>query len=161
MSEKLAFVFPGQGSQQVGMLADYFVEPLIQSTFKEASDVLGYDLQALVSEGPLEQLNQTENTQPALLTASVALWRLWCDRQGEAPVMMAGHSLGEYSALTCAGALKFTDAVRLVHLRGLYMQEAVGAGEGAMAAIIGLDDAAVIAACEKAAAGDVVEAVNF
>ncbi|WP_299729001.1 ACP S-malonyltransferase [uncultured Endozoicomonas sp.] len=161
MSSKLAFVFPGQGSQQVGMLADYLSEPLVQSTLKEASDVLGYDLQALISEGPADQLNRTENAQPALLAASVALWRLWCDRQGEAPAVMAGHSLGEYSALTCAGAINFADAIKLVHLRGLYMQEAVAAGEGAMAAILGLDDADVVAVCEKVAAEDVVEAVNF
>ncbi|MFK0570209.1 ACP S-malonyltransferase [Endozoicomonas sp.] len=167
MTDKLAFVFPGQGSQQVGMLADYLSEssankePLVQATFAEAAEVLGFDLLQMVSEGPAELLNQTENTQPALLVSSVALWRLWCERQGEAPAMMAGHSLGEYSALVCAGALNFADAVRLVRLRGLFMREAVGPGEGAMAAIIGLADADVVAACEKAAEGDVVEAVNF
>lgn len=171
MTDKLAFVFPGQGSQQVGMLADYLSEPsankepLVLATFAEASEVLGFDLLKMVSEGPAEPLNRTENTQPALLVSSVALWRLWCERQGEAPSMMAGHSLGEYSALVCAGAMNFVDAVRLVHLRGLFMQEAVAAGEGAMAAIIGLDDADVIAACEKAATlgekTEVVEAVNF
>ena len=161
MSDQLAFLFPGQGSQQVGMLADYLSEPLVQATFAEASDVLGYDLQALISEGPAEQLNSTENTQPALLAASVALWRLWCDRQGEMPTMMAGHSLGEYSALTCAGAMAFADAVRLVRLRGLCMQDAVAPGEGAMAAIIGLVDGDVVAACEASAVAGVVEAVNF
>ncbi|WP_257295317.1 ACP S-malonyltransferase [Endozoicomonas sp. YOMI1] len=161
MTDKLAFVFPGQGSQQVGMIADYLSEPVVQATFAEAAEVLGYDLLKMVSEGPAEALNQTENTQPALLVSSVALWRLWCARQGEAPTMMAGHSLGEYSALVCAGAMNFSDAVRLVRLRGLFMQEAVASGEGAMAAIIGLDDANVVAACEQAAGGEVAEAVNF
>lgn len=161
MMDKLAFVFPGQGSQRVGMLADYLIEPLVQATFAEAAEVLGFDLLQLISEGPAEQLSQTENTQPALLVSSVALWRLWCERQGEVPAMIAGHSLGEYSALVCAGSLNFADAVRLVRLRGLFMQEAIVAGEGAMAAIIGLDNADVIAACEKAANGEVVEAVNY
>ncbi|MBO9480903.1 MULTISPECIES: ACP S-malonyltransferase [Gammaproteobacteria] len=161
MTDKLAFVFPGQGSQQVGMIADYLSEPVVQATFAEAAGVLGFDLLNMVSEGPAEALNQTENTQPALLVSSVALWRLWCERQGEAPSMMAGHSLGEYSALVCAGAMNFTDAVSLVRLRGLFMQEAVASGAGAMAAIIGLDDADVVAACEKAAGDEVVEAVNF
>ncbi|WP_257264965.1 ACP S-malonyltransferase [Endozoicomonas sp. ONNA2] len=161
MTDELAFVFPGQGSQKVGMIVDYLSEPVVSATFAEAAVVLGFDLLNMVSEGPAEALNQTENTQPALLVSSVALWRLWCERQGEAPVMMAGHSLGEYSALVCAGAINFADAVNLVRLRGLFMQEAVVSGAGAMAAIIGLDDAGVVAACEKAAGGEVVEAVNF
>lgn len=161
MTNKLAFVFPGQGSQQVGMLADYLSEPVVQATFSEAAEILGFDLLKMVSEGPADQLNQTENTQPALLVSSVALWRLWCERQGEAPAMMAGHSLGEYSAMVCSGAMNFVDAVRLVRLRGLFMQEAVAAGEGGMAAIIGLGDADVVAVCEKVANGDVVQAVNF
>lgn len=165
MTDKLAFVFPGQGSQQVGMLADYLAEPVVQQTFAEAAEVLGLDLLKMVSEGPAEKLNQTENTQPALLVSSVALWRLWCDRQGEMPAMMAGHSLGEYSALVCAGAMNFADGVRLVRLRGLFMQDAVAPGQGAMAAIIGLDDADVVAACARASVfadqTEVVEAVNF
>ena len=161
MTDKLAFLFPGQGSQQVGMLADYLAEPLVQATFAEAADVLGVDLLTMVTNGPAESLNKTENTQPALLVCAVALWRLWCDRQGAVPIMLAGHSLGEYSALTCAGAIQFADAVKLVQLRGLYMQEAVAEGVGSMAAIIGLDDAGVVAACTEAAEGDVVEAVNF
>ena len=161
MTDKLAFVFPGQGSQQVGMLASYMDEPVVAATFAEASEVLGFDLAELVANGPAEDLNRTENTQPALLTASVALWRLYSERGGKAPTVMAGHSLGEYSALVCAGALEFKDAVRLVNLRGKYMQDAVAPGEGAMAAILGLDDAVVIEVCEKAAAGEVVSAVNF
>ena len=143
------------------MLASYMDEPVVVATFAEASGVLGFDLAGLVNDGPTEVLNRTENTQPALLTASVALWRLFCERGGEAPAVMAGHSLGEYSALVCAGALKFTDAVKLVNLRGKYMQDAVGAGEGAMAAILGLDDAVVVEVCHKAAEGEVVSAVNF
>ena len=161
MSDKLAFVFPGQGSQQVGMLADFFEESVVAATFAEASEVLGYDLANLVKNGPAEDLNRTENTQPALLTASIALWRLYCERGGKAPVMMAGHSLGEYSALVCAGAMDFKDAVRLVNLRGKFMQDAVAPGEGAMAAILGLDDGDVVDVCAKAAEDDVVEAVNF
>ena len=161
MLDKLAFVFPGQGSQQVGMLTDYIEKPVVAATFAEASEVLGFDLSALVANGPAEDLNRTENTQPALLTASVALWRLFCERGGQAPAMMAGHSLGEYSALVCAGALDFKDAVRLVNLRGQFMQDAVAPGEGAMAAILGLDDAVVVDVCEKAAEGEVIEAVNF
>ena len=161
MTDKLAFVFPGQGSQQVGMLAEHAGEAEVKATFAEAADVLGFDLWQMISAGPLEQLNQTENTQPALLAASVALWRVWQARHGEVPAMMAGHSLGEYSALTCAGAMSFADGLRLVHLRGRFMQDAVAPGAGAMAAIIGLDDADVVAVCVKAADGDVVEAVNF
>ncbi len=161
MSDKFAFVFPGQGSQQVGMLADYMEEPVVVATFSEASEVLGFDLAGLVANGPAEELNRTENTQPALLASSVALWRLFCEKGGQAPAMMAGHSLGEYSALVCAGALEFKDAVRLVNLRGKFMQDAVAPGEGAMAALLGLEDAVVVEICEKAANGEVVEAVNF
>ncbi|MCK0536218.1 ACP S-malonyltransferase [Alcanivorax quisquiliarum] len=158
---KTAFLFPGQGSQAVGMLADYRDEPVLQHTFNEASGALGYDLWALIQDGPAEQLNSTDKTQPALLTAGVALWRLWLHRGGARPAMLAGHSLGEYTALCCAGVFSLGDAVRLVEKRGQLMQSAVPAGEGAMAAILGLDDEQVRAACAEAAAGDVVEAVNF
>jgi [acyl-carrier-protein] S-malonyltransferase len=159
---QFAFVFPGQGSQTVGMLsamaADY---PEIEATFREASDALGYDLWKLTQEGPAEELNKTWQTQPALLTASVALWRVWQKQGGKTPALMAGHSLGEYSALVCAGAIAFADAVRLVELRGKLMQEAVPEGTGAMAAIIGLDDDAIAKACEEAAQGQVVSPVNY
>lgn len=162
MMDKFAFVFPGQGSQQVGMLADYMAEPVVAETLAEASEVLGLDLEQLFSQGPVEDLNRTENTQPALLAASVALWRLWQSRNPQAlPALLAGHSLGEYSALVCAGALAFRDAVALVRLRGLFMQSAVAAGEGAMAAILGLADEQVVELCHAASAGDVVEAVNY
>lgn len=158
----LAFVFPGQGSQKVGMLAVLAAEEaLIKETFEEASQVLGYNLWQLVENGPQESLNMTEKTQPALLTASVAIWKLWCLRDGKQPAFMAGHSLGEWSALVCAGVISFADAVRLVRLRGQYMQEAVPAGEGAMAAIIGLDDKAVNTACAGAETLGEVAAVNF
>lgn len=158
----LGFVFPGQGSQSMGMLselADAF--PVVQQTFAIASDVLSYDLWQLVQNGPADKLNETQHTQPALLTSSVAIWRVWNEKQGEQPVMMAGHSLGEYSALVCAGAMKLEDAVLLVSKRGEYMQDAVPAGEGSMAAIIGLSDDQVKSACSDAAQGDVVSAVNF
>lgn len=162
MSQKLAFVFPGQGSQQVGMLSDLAEQyPLIQDTFAEATSALGYDLWALVSQGPAEELNKTEKTQPALLTASIALWRLWQAEGGAQPDYLAGHSLGEYSALVAAGVLPLADAVVLVEKRGQLMQAAVPAGQGSMAAILGLDDQAVIDGCARAAQGDVVEAVNF
>jgi len=144
------FVFPGQGSQKVGMLADLSEHNLVLDTFKEASEILGYDLWNLIQSGPGEELALTHITQPAILTASVALWRLWLDKGGATPVIMAGHSLGEYSALTCAGALAFEDAVGLVQKRGQYMQSAVPIGIGAMAAIVGLEDDKVIAACEEA-----------
>lgn len=157
-----AFVFPGQGSQSVGMLAELAAEhPVIEETFREASVALGYDLWALVQQGPAEELNKTWQTQPALLTASVALWRLWRQMGGKHPALMAGHSLGEYSALVCAGVLNFSDAVKLVELRGRLMQEAVPAGTGAMYAIIGLDDAAIAEACIASAQGQVVSPVNF
>jgi len=162
MSASLAFVFPGQGSQSLGMLAELGAQyPLIIDTFKEASDALGYDLWALTQQGPEEQLNQTDKTQPAILTASIALWRLWLAEGGARPAYVAGHSLGEYSALVAAGSLTLADAVKLVERRGQLMQDAVPAGQGGMAAILGLDDAVVIAACAEAAQGDVVSAVNF
>ncbi len=158
----LAFVFPGQGSQSVGMLAQLGERhEVIRETFAQASNVLGFDLWRLVQEGPEAELNDTSNTQPAMLTAGVALWRLWREKGGEEPVVMAGHSLGEYTALVCADALEFEDAVSLVRERGRYMQEAVPPGEGAMAAVLGLEDAQVIAICERAAEGEVVAAVNF
>ena len=162
MSASLAFVFPGQGSQSLGMLAELGEQyPLVLETFKEASDALGYDLWALVQQGPVETLNQTDKTQPAILAASVALWRLWLAEGGERPAFVAGHSLGEYSALVAAGCLSLGDAVKLVERRGQLMQEAVPAGQGAMAAILGLDDAVVEAACAEAAQGEVVSAVNY
>lgn len=158
----LAIVFPGQGSQKVGMLAPLAqAHPVIRTTFDEASEVLGWDVWALAQDGPEEDLNQTENTQPALLAASVALWRAWCATTPVEPALMAGHSLGEYSALVAAGSIAFEDAVRVVRARGEYMQQSVGPGEGGMAAIIGLDDDAVRTACANAAAGDVVAPVNF
>ena len=162
MIATLAFVFPGQGSQAVGMLVDLAAaEPLIGETFAEASSALGYDLWALCQQGPAEQLNQTDKTQPAILTASVALWRLWCARTEVRPAFVAGHSLGEYSALVAAGAMELAVAAKLVARRGELMQQAVPAGTGAMAAILGLEDADVLAACAEAAQGDVVSAVNF
>ena len=162
MSSSLAFVFPGQGSQTVGMLAELGAQhAVIRETFAEASAALGYDLWALTQEGPAELLNQTDKTQPAILAASVALWRLWLAEGGAQPAFVAGHSLGEYSALVAAGSLAFADAVRLVELRGQLMQQAVPAGQGGMAAILGLDDDAVRAACAEAAQGEVVSAVNF
>lgn len=157
-----AMTFPGQGSQSVGMLADLAATyPIVRQTFEEASDALGKDLWTLSQEGPSEALNQTENTQPAMLAAGVAVWRAWRDQDGPAPAMMAGHSLGEYSALVAAGVLPFAEGVRLVRERGRLMQAAVPPGEGAMAAILGLDDDQVRALCEQAAQGEVAEAVNF
>ncbi|MDX1553652.1 MAG: ACP S-malonyltransferase [Marinobacter sp.] len=159
---KSAFIFPGQGSQSVGMLATAAESwPIIEKTFSEASDLLGYDLWHLCQHGPSEELNQTTVTQPALLTASVALWRQWFVAGGKAPDYLAGHSLGEYSALVAAESLNFFDAIKLVRLRGELMQTAVPAGEGKMAAILGLEDDDVVAACAEAANGDVVAAVNF
>jgi len=161
MSASLAFVFPGQGSQSLGMLAEQGAQQLILDTFGEASEALGYDLWALTQQGPEEQLNQTDKTQPAILAASVALWRLWLAEGGARPAFVAGHSLGEYSALVAAGSLTFADAIRLVERRGQLMQQAVPAGQGGMAAILGLEDADVLAACAEAAQGEVVSAVNF
>lgn len=159
---QFAFVFPGQGSQTVGMLADMAASyPIVEETFAEASAALGYDLWALTQQGPAEELNKTWQTQPALLTASVALYRVWQQQGGKAPAMMAGHSLGEYSALVCAGVMDFKEAIKLVELRGRLMQEAVPAGTGAMYAIIGLDNDAIAKACEEAAQGQVVSPVNF
>ncbi|WP_313690042.1 MULTISPECIES: ACP S-malonyltransferase [unclassified Pantoea] len=159
---QFAFVFPGQGSQTVGMLAELAAEyPQVEATFREASDALGYDLWQLVQQGPAEELNKTWQTQPALLAASVAIYRVWQSKNAAQPVLMAGHSLGEYSALVCAGVLNFADAIKLVELRGKLMQEAVPEGTGAMQAIIGLDDAAIRKACEESAQGQVVSPVNF
>ncbi len=157
-----AAVFPGQGSQSIGMLGELAAAyPAVQQTFAEASAALGYDLWALSQQGPEERLNATQQTQPALLAAGVAAWRVWKSVGGRDPTAMAGHSLGEYTALVCAGAMDFKAAIQLVEFRGQAMQEAVPAGQGAMAAIIGLDDDAVRAACAEAAQGEVVEAVNF
>ena len=157
-----AIVFPGQGSQAVGMVADlYESSEVVQQTFAEASSALGYDMWALVSTDSEGKLNQTEYTQPALLTASVAIWREYLANGGERPSLMAGHSLGEYSALVCAEVLSLADGVKLVQKRGQYMQEAVPAGTGAMAAIIGLADELVQKACDDAAQGAVVSPVNF
>lgn len=157
-----AAVFPGQGSQSIGMLNGLSENNhIVKQTFTEASEILDYDLWALTQQGPEERLNATECTQPALLTAGVAVWRVWQAQAGPQPIAMAGHSLGEYTALVSAGALDFKTAVKLVEFRGQAMQQAVPAGEGAMAAIIGLDDEAVRAACAEAAQGQVVEAVNF
>lgn len=161
MSETLAFVFPGQGSQSVGMLSNRIAKDPIRQTFEEASDALGYDLIQLTQEGPAEKLNQTEYTQPALLTASVALWRDWLEHKSTRPAFLAGHSLGEYSALVCADALSLYDAVRLVALRGRLMQEAVPAGVGAMAAILGLDEEAVESICREARQNDIVSPANY
>lgn len=158
----LAFVFPGQGSQSVGMLTTLAeAEPVVGATFAEASAVLGYDLWALCQTGPDAALNATERTQPAMLAAGVAVWRVWRKRGGPAPTVMSGHSLGEFTALVCADSLDFATAVELVRFRGRAMQEAVPLGQGAMAAVIGLEDADVEAACRDSADGEVIEAVNF
>ena len=158
----LAFVFPGQGSQSVGMLAELgAAEPVVRATFGEASEVLGYDLWALCQDGPEADLGSTERTQPAMLAAGVATWRVWSGRGGPRPVAMAGHSLGEYTALVCAAAMDFKTAIDVVRFRGQVMQQAVPLGQGAMAAILGLDDADLDAACHEAAQGEVVEPVNF
>lgn len=163
LTQNLAFLFPGQGSQSKGMLADFLAEEsVVQDTFSEASDVLSYDMRALVLDDADDQLNQTEYTQPALLTASTALFRLWQSRGGSMPSQMAGHSLGEYSALVAAGVLNFSDAVALVAFRGQSMMQAVPAGVGKMAAIIGLDDAKVVEICESVSTdSDKVWAANF
>ncbi|MBD2813344.1 ACP S-malonyltransferase [Xenorhabdus sp. Flor] len=157
-----AMVFPGQGSQSLGMLADLATEfPLVEQTFAEASEVLGYDLWELVQQGPAEELNKTWKTQPALLAASVAIWRIWQEQGGQTPAMLAGHSLGEYSALVCAGVIEFQQAIKLVEFRGKLMQEAVPEGQGAMYAIIGLDNESIAKACEESAQGQIVSPVNF
>jgi len=156
-----ALVFPGQGSQSLGMMNAYGDSAVVRQTFDEASAALGRDLWQLVAEGPAEALNQTVNTQPLMLTAGVAVYRLWREKGGAVPAMVAGHSLGEYSALVAAGVLSLADAVPLVELRAKAMQEAVPAGEGAMAAILGLDVDAIKAVCAESAQGQVVEAVNF
>jgi [acyl-carrier-protein] S-malonyltransferase len=158
---KLAIVFPGQGSQSVGMMAGYAEHRSVRETFVEASQVLGQDLWALVSDGPAEVLNQTVNTQPVMLTADVAVYRAWRAAGGAEPSVMAGHSLGEYAALVAAGSIAFVDALPLVRFRARAMQDAVPQGVGAMAAIIGLDDEGVAAACAEAAQMQSVEAVNF
>ena len=158
----LAFVFPGQGSQSIGMLTQLSIEfPQVKATFSEASDALSYDLWELVSEGPIEALNQTERTQPAMLAAGVAVWRVWQELTNIQPDYLAGHSLGEYTALVAAESLTFSDAIKLVEMRGQFMQQAVPAGQGAMAAILGLDDDLVKVTCIEAAENAVVEAVNF
>ncbi|MDD2988598.1 MAG: ACP S-malonyltransferase [Zoogloea sp.] len=156
-----AFVFPGQGSQSVGMMAAYGESAVIRQAFTEASDALGQDLWQMVAEGPAEVLAQTVNTQPLMLTAGVAVYREWIARGGAVPALVAGHSLGEYSALVAAGALDFAEAVKLVRLRAQAMQEAVPAGEGAMAALLGLDEPAAAEACAEAAQGEVVSAANL
>ncbi|ADE16168.1 malonyl CoA-acyl carrier protein transacylase [Nitrosococcus halophilus Nc 4] len=159
---KLAFVFPGQGSQALGMLADLAEsQPQVRETFTQASAILGYDLWQLVQAGPEEDLNRTDYTQPAMLAAGVAVWRVWRAAGGQCPAFMAGHSLGEYTAWVCAGAIEFEAAVGLVADRGRYMLEAVPQKEGAMAAILGLSDEAVKNICKQTAQGLVIEAVNF
>lgn len=158
-----AFLFPGQGSQSVGMLTEFAARhSVVGETFSQASEALGYDLWSLVSDGPAERLNQTEQTQPAMLTSAVSLWRVWCERGGAAPQMGAGHSLGEFSALVCAGSIDFADAVTLVAARGRFMQECVAEGEGAIAAVLGLDDDAIVSVCAAASVDErSVSAVNF
>ena len=159
---KLAFLFPGQGSQKPGMLLDIAQQyPQIQAAFEQASDALSDDLWAMLQNGDAATMSLTANTQPLLLTSGVALWRIWQDNKGQQPEIMAGHSLGEYTALACSGAMQFEDAVRAVRFRGQAMQRAVPEGTGAMAAVIGLDDQAVMDCCEAAAQGEVIEAVNF
>ena len=157
----LAFLFPGQGSQSVAMMAEYGDAPVLKATFDEASEYLGEDLWQMVAEGPAEKLAQTRNTQPVMLTASIALWRLWNNIGGKQPDFVAGHSLGEYSALVAAGVLDFKDAVPLTRFRAEAMQNAVPDGIGAMAAVMGLADDWVIEVCQEAAQSEVLEAVNF
>lgn len=162
MSQKIALLFPGQGSQSVGMLSELLeTSQVVQDTFAEASSALGYDLAKLVLDGPESELNETHRTQPALLTASVAIFRHWQSEQVDAELVLAGHSLGEYSALVCAGVLDLSTAVKLVEKRGLYMQQAVPAGTGSMAAIIGLDDDTIAKICEEQSEQQVVAPVNF
>lgn len=158
----LAFVFPGQGSQKIGMLSELAEQySLIKETFDQASDVLGYNMWELIQKGEQEAINLTERTQPILLASSVAIWRLWNEKNGAIPSQMAGHSLGEWSALVCSGVVDFADGLNIVRARGQYMQQAVPVGEGAMAAIIGLDDKAIHEACANAQSLGVVDAVNF
>ncbi|HEX2789407.1 MAG TPA: ACP S-malonyltransferase [Steroidobacteraceae bacterium] len=158
----IALVFPGQGSQSVGMLAALTARyASAAQCFEQASQALGFDLRRLVAEGPAERLNATEYTQPAMLVAGVATWRAWCEQGGAAPTAVAGHSLGEFTALVCAQALPFEAAVQLVQYRGQIMQRAMPEGAGAMAAILGIEDAEVAAACAEGSQGEVVEAVNF
>ena len=162
MSKSIAIIFPGQGSQSVGMLAELAAAwPQVGETFAEASEALGLDLWQVTSQGPKDLLDRTDITQPAMLAAGVAVWRVWNQAGGPAPAWMAGHSLGEFTALVCAGALGFADAVALVAQRGRFMQEAVPAGAGAMAAILGLADDQVVAVCAQAAEGGILEPVNF
>lgn len=162
MASTLAFIFPGQGSQQIGMLSELAERyAVVRSTFEEASTALGYDLWHLVQEGSAEDLNRTDITQPAILAASVAVWRVWKELEGARPDWVAGHSLGEYSALVCSGAMDFADGLRLVRARGEFMQAAVPQGQGAMAAILGLDAEQIEKACAEAAQGEVVAAVNY
>ncbi len=162
MASTLAFIFPGQGSQQLGMLSELAERyAVVRSTFEEASNALDYDLWNLVQDGPVEELNRTDITQPAILAASVAVWRVWKELEGARPAWLAGHSLGEYSALVCSGAMDFADGIRLVRKRGEFMQEAVPSGQGAMAAILGLDADKVEEACAVSAQGEVVAAVNY
>lgn len=156
-----AFVFPGQGSQAVGMLNAFSHLSVVQQTLAEANDVLAQDITALITDGPVEALGATVNTQPAMLIAGVVTWRAWLDSQTVRPTVLAGHSLGEYSALVAAESISFADALRIVRLRAEAMQSAVPSGEGAMAAILGLDDEGIRAACAEAAQGEVVEAVNY
>lgn len=160
--QTLGFIFPGQGSQSVGMLAELAQAfPLVEETFATASEVLAYDLWQLVQQGPAEELDRTDRTQPAMLAAGVAVWRLWNEKGGAMPCLMAGHSLGEYTALVCAGALNFADAIHLVTERGRFMQEAVPSGEGAMAAVLGLSDETVQIICREVGGDQVLAAVNF
>lgn len=159
---KFAIVFPGQGSQSVAMLSELSKQyPVVKQTFEQASSAIDVDLWQLSQQGPEQQLNQTEYTQPALLAAGIAVWRVWQNQQGTLPDLVAGHSLGEYTALVCAGAIQFEDAIQLVNKRGQYMQSAVPAGTGAMAAILGLDDQQVIDICQQASESQIVSAANF
>lgn len=158
---KFAMVFPGQGSQSIGMLAGYGDVPAIRNTLTEASDILKQDVARLIAEGPAEELNATVNTQPVMVTAGICAWRLWRELGGAEPSLVAGHSLGEYTSLVAAGAISFSDCLPLVRLRARAMQEAVPLGQGAMAAILGLEDEAVRDVCAEAAAGEVCEAVNY
>lgn len=159
--KQLAFVFPGQGSQSVGMLQAWRDNPAVKETLQEANDVLAMDIAELITQGPAEELDLTANTQPAMLIADIALWRAWNQAHGAKPAVLAGHSLGEYAALVAAEAISFADALKLVRQRGQWMQEAVPEGQGAMAAVIGMDDDAVEALCGELAQDDVLQAVNF